>query len=302
MTAERGEGRGDARSDLLVLEGEKPLTHMDGHSWSQGLPASVYWREVVSPRREGEGEGIRKGQRVSFLINAAGHSALLCGGRLRRLQGGDSTSCATLKGSCRLLASSLFMLWLLADRALRGQARDGDTRGVALHANSECATRSGLSKGKVSAVATSVARTEMEEKLLRPLPLPLTNQEQERIQERAIAGVRMNGLGPLLAASPAPHVDGLGPPLDIAHFPQNPALWADSAVDGPPPNGVPPPPPGGSLYDPMVRRGRGRGRERGKKREGKPACTTRPRGQQTLTVGGLFERRLFYDSDSCINR
>ncbi|VDO10894.1 unnamed protein product, partial [Brugia timori] len=47
--------------------------------------------------------------------------------------------------------------------------------------------------------------------------------------ERAITGVRLGGVGPLIAASPTPHSDpnliGIQP-VDIHQFPQNPNIWS----------------------------------------------------------------------------
>uniref|UniRef100_A0A915PLK5 Uncharacterized protein n=1 Tax=Setaria digitata TaxID=48799 RepID=A0A915PLK5_9BILA len=49
------------------------------------------------------------------------------------------------------------------------------------------------------------------------------------LQERAITGVRMSGVGPLIATSPTPHNDpnlvGIQP-IDIHQFPQNPNIWS----------------------------------------------------------------------------
>lgn len=48
-------------------------------------------------------------------------------------------------------------------------------------------------------------------------------------QERAITGVRLGGVGPLIATSPTPHTDpnlvGIQP-VDIHQFPQNPNIWS----------------------------------------------------------------------------
>uniref|UniRef100_A0A8R1TKM4 Uncharacterized protein n=1 Tax=Onchocerca volvulus TaxID=6282 RepID=A0A8R1TKM4_ONCVO len=48
-------------------------------------------------------------------------------------------------------------------------------------------------------------------------------------QERVITGVRLGGVGPLIATSPTPHSDpnlvGIQP-VDIHQFPQNPNIWS----------------------------------------------------------------------------
>ncbi|VIO96283.1 Uncharacterized protein BM_BM12860 [Brugia malayi] len=53
--------------------------------------------------------------------------------------------------------------------------------------------------------------------------------QQKAETERAITGVRLGGVGPLIAASPTPHSDpnliGIQP-VDIHQFPQNPNIWS----------------------------------------------------------------------------
>ncbi|VBB33383.1 unnamed protein product [Acanthocheilonema viteae] len=53
--------------------------------------------------------------------------------------------------------------------------------------------------------------------------------QQKAETERAITGVRLGGVGPLIATSPTPHSDpnlvGIQP-VDIHQFPQNPNIWS----------------------------------------------------------------------------
>ncbi|VDM97343.1 unnamed protein product [Thelazia callipaeda] len=78
------------------------------------------------------------------------------------------------------------------------------------------------------------------------------------VKERAITGVRLNGIGPLIAASPTPHNDpnliGIQP-VDIHQFSQNPTIWSGiESVDGQPrglhmhPQHIPLPP---TLHHPL---------------------------------------------------
>lgn len=82
----------------------------------------------------------------------------------------------------------------------------------------------------------------------------------ERFQERAITGVRVSGVGPLIAASPTTHHDpnlaGIQP-VDIHQYAQNPALWAsvdpmDPRRAIPPHAPIPPPAMQPSPYAQMV--------------------------------------------------
>ncbi|CAD6199985.1 unnamed protein product [Caenorhabditis auriculariae] len=58
-------------------------------------------------------------------------------------------------------------------------------------------------------------------------------------KERALNGVRMNGIGPLIAAAPTTHVDTMNHsgPIEIAHYPQ----WPQPTHEGPGFGGGPPP-------------------------------------------------------------
>uniref|UniRef100_A0A158R3Y7 Homeobox domain-containing protein n=1 Tax=Syphacia muris TaxID=451379 RepID=A0A158R3Y7_9BILA len=55
--------------------------------------------------------------------------------------------------------------------------------------------------------------------------------QQKAEAERAINGVRINGIGPLVAASPTNHIEhgdvAEMEPVDIHQYPQNPSLWAN---------------------------------------------------------------------------
>uniref|UniRef100_A0A914CD31 Uncharacterized protein n=1 Tax=Acrobeloides nanus TaxID=290746 RepID=A0A914CD31_9BILA len=79
--------------------------------------------------------------------------------------------------------------------------------------------------------------------------------EQQKVleKEQALHGVRINGIGPLIAASPTSLQDpnlNMGA-IDIHQFPQNPVLWATNCMDtsgghlqrGPSMDGIQPPPP-----------------------------------------------------------
>uniref|UniRef100_A0A914VM26 Uncharacterized protein n=1 Tax=Plectus sambesii TaxID=2011161 RepID=A0A914VM26_9BILA len=59
--------------------------------------------------------------------------------------------------------------------------------------------------------------------------------------DRALNGVRMQGLGPLIAGSPTTHDSmPLGQAIDVQHYQQNAALWGgamsmDGCMDSQPP-------------------------------------------------------------------
>lgn len=55
-------------------------------------------------------------------------------------------------------------------------------------------------------------------------------------KERALNGVRMSGIGPLIAQAPSNHVDHLGAPIEISHY--APA-WNGMEMSYPPPPGPP---------------------------------------------------------------
>ncbi|VDM43017.1 unnamed protein product [Toxocara canis] len=78
-------------------------------------------------------------------------------------------------------------------------------------------------------------------------------------QERAITGVRVNGVGPLIAASPTTHHDpnlAAIQPIDIHQYSQNPALWAGVDPIDPrramPPHAPLPPPAMQPSYAQMI--------------------------------------------------
>ncbi|KHN78011.1 hypothetical protein Tcan_18835 [Toxocara canis] len=84
-------------------------------------------------------------------------------------------------------------------------------------------------------------------------PFPL------RFRERAITGVRVNGVGPLIAASPTTHHDpnlAAIQPIDIHQYSQNPALWAGVDPIDPrramPPHAPLPPPAMQPSYAQMI--------------------------------------------------
>uniref|UniRef100_F1L0E8 Insulin gene enhancer protein isl-2b n=1 Tax=Ascaris suum TaxID=6253 RepID=F1L0E8_ASCSU len=90
--------------------------------------------------------------------------------------------------------------------------------------------------------------------------IAMKHMQQKAETERAITGVRVSGVGPLIAASPTTHHDpnlaGIQP-VDIHQYAQNPALWAsvdpmDPRRAIPPHAPIPPPAMQPSPYAQMV--------------------------------------------------